>query len=179
MNKIQQLASIAFLEGMAEEIRNFDISSSDPVEFIKHLKEMANIVSEESSGSHLYDEPEETYNALEDVWMEGKMSQEEAMRQLKSVHDKLREGGWTAFLFASLVEKSPDDCFNPFPLACAYSIEECDQIFDASMMNMAAREDPVLMDFIKMVCQIYKTDKREQKAIRRARKQQRKTASQK
>ena len=59
MDKIQRQACIAYLEGMAEEIRGFDASSSDPADFLAHLKEMANIVFEQSSGCHLYDDLED------------------------------------------------------------------------------------------------------------------------
>ncbi|MBQ0056810.1 MAG: hypothetical protein KBT20_04050, partial [Bacteroidales bacterium] len=88
MNKIQQQASIAFLEGMAEEIRNFDVGSSDPVEFIKHLKEMAKIVSEESAGCHLYDDPEDDIEDLP-FMPDDYMDPEDALELLVKAHKSL------------------------------------------------------------------------------------------
>lgn len=58
MGKIKRQACIAYLEGMAEEIRDFDSSNSDPAEFIAHIKEMVNIVFEHTAGDHLYNNPE-------------------------------------------------------------------------------------------------------------------------
>lgn len=58
MDKIKRQACIAYLEGMAEEIKNFDASSSDPAEFVAHIKEMVNIVFEQTAGSPLSVDPE-------------------------------------------------------------------------------------------------------------------------
>lgn len=150
MNKIQQQACIAFLEGMAEEIRNFDITpASDPVEFIRHLQSMVNIVSEESSGCHLYDEPDDDVVEAP-IMPDDYMSSKEALKLLEKAHEALVEGGWTAFMFAALTEKQ-EGRFVPVPKYSVCVMEEnpmC-QAEVTSMMTIAAQDNPALRTFIK------------------------------
>lgn len=145
MDKIKRQACIAYMEGMAEEIRNFDASSSDSVEFIGHIKEMVNIVFEQTAGDHLYDNPEEL--------AEGDITNDGALQLLETTHDKLREAGWTAFLFAAKTEEQ-EGLFVPIPKCSVCSMEEepmC-QAEVTSMMTMAALDNPALKKFIQTLC---------------------------
>lgn len=139
MDKIKRQACIAYLEGMAEEIKNFDASSSDPAEFIGHIKEMVNIVFEQTAGSPLSVDPE----------AEAAITKEGALQLLETTRDKLREAGWTTFMFTSKTEKI-EGVFVPIP-KCSICLMEEEPMFQAevtSMMTMAALDNPALKKFI-------------------------------
>lgn len=159
MNKIQQQASIAFLEGMAEEIRNFDVGSSDPVEFIRHLQSMANIVSEESAGCHLYDDPEDDIEDLP-FMPDDYMDPEDALELLVKAHKSLSAGGWKAFMFAAATARL--DGGLPIPIHSTLSMEDdpvCqnDVLF---MMKLAAQNNPSLRNFLRQIGQTNSNHKR-------------------
>lgn len=170
MNKIQQQASIAFLEGMAEEIRNFDLGSSDPVEFIKHLKEMAKIISEESSGSHLYDDPEDDIEDLP-FMPDDYMDPEDALELLVKAHKSLSAGGWKAFMFAAATARL--DGGLPIPIHSTLSMEDdpvCqnDVLF---MMKLATQSNPALRNFLRQIGQTSSYHKRRHKSGKRHKQQ--------
>lgn len=125
MDKIQRQACIAYLEGMAEEIRGFDASSSDPAEFIAHLKEMANIVFEQTAGEHLYNDPEETAH-------DKSMSHSKKQLDLRIVYA-------TAMLTKQWHES--DKSKNDF-IEFAKPIWNDSEIYDAESMTQKVLDDP-------------------------------------